>query len=313
MAKAGPGRPRDRIHTMTTGSTAAVRKVLYVMGAGRSGSTILGVCLGNCEGFFFAGELEEWLVAAQGPRWAAPERESFWDLVRARVDDAEGLSGGAANRCIERSSAIFRIDLWPARWRMRGAYRRVAQRLIDAVAEVAQARFVIDSSHFPLRARELRRLEGVELHLIYLVRDPQAVVASNVADLSLHEVAETRWRTLVMNANLWLTQLLSVYTFLRQPPERRLLVRHEDFLADPEVVLRRILAMTGVDAQIPDLSRLQVGAPLQANRLIRSDTVAVRRTAQAERVPRSLFTALLQAPWQPVLRRLAPAVSLTRS
>jgi Sulfotransferase family len=297
---------------MTQRSTAARVKVLYVMGAGRSGSTILGVCLGNCDGFFYAGELEEWLLRADGPRWASGERQRFWDAVKERVHGAEGLFGGAANRCIERSSALFRVDLWPARWRLRKVYRRVAGELIEAVSQVAGASYVVDTSHFPLRARELRKLDGVELYLVYLVRDPQAVVASNTRELSPHEVAETRWRMLTMNANLWVTQLVSALTFLRHPSERRLFVRHEDFLAEPERVLGQILAMAGATVEVPELSSLRVGAPLQANRLIRSETVSVRRGATPEPVPRSLLTWLLQAPWRPVLKRLRPAASLTR-
>ncbi|HTR89555.1 MAG TPA: sulfotransferase, partial [Solirubrobacteraceae bacterium] len=271
---------------MTKRSTGAPRKVVYVMGAGRSGSTILGVCLGNCEGFFYAGELEEWLVQGEGPRWASAERQRFWDRVRERAGDGEGLVGGAANRCVERSSALLRPDLWPRRWRLKGPYRRVAGRLIEAVAEMSGARYVVDSSHFPLRARELKRVAGVELYLLYLVRDPRAVVASNTRELNPHEVAERRWLTLVMNANLWLTQLVSVATFLSHARERRLLVRHEQFLADPEGVLERILAMSGAEVSPPDLAELEVGAPLQANRLIRAERVSVKRAEAPERPPR---------------------------
>ena len=36
-------------------------KVLYIIGAHRSGSTVLGVTLGNCADMFFAGELHSWL------------------------------------------------------------------------------------------------------------------------------------------------------------------------------------------------------------------------------------------------------------
>ncbi|HUB35268.1 MAG TPA: sulfotransferase [Solirubrobacteraceae bacterium] len=297
---------------MTQRAPTAPTKVVYVMGAGRSGSTILGVCLGNCEDFFFAGELEEWLLRADGPRWAGGERQRFWEQVRERVVGGEGLFGGRANRCIERSSAALRPDLWPARWRMRKAYRRVAEELVEAVSDVARARYVIDSSHFPLRARELRASKEIELYLIYLVRDPRAVLASNLRELSPHEVAERRWRTLKLNADLWLTQLVCALVFLRQPRERRMLVRHEDFLADPEGVLLQILAMTGAKVKLPDLSSLRVGAPLQANRLIRAETVSVKRGAAAERTPRSALTSLLQAPWRPALRRLKPAATATR-
>jgi hypothetical protein len=284
------------------------KKVVYVMGAGHSGSTILGVALGNCEGFFYAGELEEWLITGDTPRWALREGQQFWSAVGRRVSGAEQLFGSAANRCIERSSALLRADLWLQRLRLRRRYREVAERLIDAVAEQAGARCVVDTSHFPLRARELRTLPGVEVVLVYLVRDPQEVVASNVRELSLHEVAERRWRTLVMNANLCLTALVSIAVFLTHPRKRRIFVRHEDFLLDPEGVIGQILQTAGTPAQVPDLSRLRVGSPLQAGRLIRAETVAVKRhSADAAPAARSLMTRIAQAPWRPILRLLRPA------
>jgi len=283
-------------------------KLVYVMGAGHSGSTILGLTLGNCDGFFFAGELEEWLMTAERPRWGAADRQQFWSAVKERVEGAEPLFGASANRCLERSSARFRVDLWRARRRMRPLYRRVAEDLIRAVADVAQARYVVDSSHFPLRARELRELPGIELYLIYLVRDPRDVVASNTRELSSHEVAEIRWRKLTMNANLWLTQLLAIRTFLSHPEERRMFVRHEDFLADPAHVTRQILDLLGSDAELPNLDSLTVGAPLQGNQLIRTQSVVVRRGGSAGR-RRDPTTRLAQAMWDPMLERLAPAAT----
>lgn len=280
--------------------------LVYVMGAGHSGSTILGITLGNCDGFFYAGELEEWLMTAARPRWGAAERQDFWSAVKERIGDVDVLFGGSANRCLERSSASFRVDRWPARRRLRPAYRRLARELIDAVADVSGARYVIDTSHFPLRARELRELPGIDLYLIYLVRDPRAVVASNTRELSPHELAEIRWRKLTMNANLWLTQLLAMRTFVSHPPDRRMFVRHEDFLADPDGITRQILAMVGSDAELPDLDALAVQAPLQGNQLIRAERVAVRRTGSSPS-PRDAFTSVAQALWRPLLGRMHPA------
>jgi hypothetical protein len=283
-------------------------KLAYVMGAGHSGSTILGITLGNCDGFFYAGELEEWLMSSERPRWGAADRQDFWSAVGERVHGAEDLYGDRANRCIERSSASLRVDLWPARRRMRPLYRRIAEELIAAVADVAGARFVVDTSHFPLRARELRELAGVELYLIYLVRDPRDVVASNTRELSPHEVAERRWRKLTMNANLWLTQLQSIRTFLSHPADRRIFVRHEDFLEDPAGITRQILQTLGSDAPLPDLQALSVGAPLQGNQLIRTDSVAIRKERPRSRRPDPM-TSLAQAVWEPLLRRLSPAAT----
>src|SRR5947209_13698495 len=81
-------------------------KVLYVMGAGRSGSTILGIALGNCEGVFFAGELDKWLPRGGTPSLRDPERDRFWSGVRAQIPDTGAITGAEA-RAIERSSSLF--------------------------------------------------------------------------------------------------------------------------------------------------------------------------------------------------------------
>jgi hypothetical protein len=279
-------------------------RVVYVMGAGHSGSTVLGVTLGNCEGFFYAGEVEEWLARAGRPQWGGAERTEFWRAVSEQVD-ATGLQSPEVNRLVERSSALLRPGRLGARRRLLAPYRLVSERLLAAIARTAGARWVVDSSHFPLRARELGRLEGIELYVLLLVRDPQSVVDSNLRELSAHEVAERRWRSLKVNADLWLTQAASTLVFLSHPRERRMLVRHEDFLADPEGVVEQILRLVGSPAAVPDLDALAVGTPLQGNRLLRSEAISVHRSRPAR--PRwSPLTTLLQRPWQPVLSRLEP-------
>jgi hypothetical protein len=284
--------------------SSARANVIYVMGAGHSGSSILGVTLGNCEGFFYAGEVEEWLTKGGAARWGGAARTRFWSTVRDAMDaPPERLRGGVANRLLERSSVALRVDRWPARRRLAADYRRVAEGLFGAIAGASGASNIIDTSHFPLRARELRRLKGAELYLIFLVRDPQSVVASNVRELSPHEVAERRFRILTTNAGLWLTQLLSVIVFLSHPRRRRLFVRHEAFLGDPGGVLRQVLEMVDSAAAIPDLSRLDTGVPLEGNKMLRTTTVALERPVA--QIPRwSRLTALLQLPWELLYARL---------
>jgi hypothetical protein len=187
-------------------------------------------------------------------------------------------------------------------------YRQVSQELFHAISHTAGARHVVDSSHFPLRARELQKLDRIELYLVLLVRDPQDVVASNVREISRHEVAERRVRILTMNANLWLTQLLSLLVFLRQPRERRVFVRHESFIADPEGVLQQIVDRLGMGVTLPDPTALRGGVALQGNSLIMSQTIAVKRsTRPIERWSRT--TELLQRCWTPLFARLQPAAT----
>jgi hypothetical protein len=284
-------------------------QVIYVMGAGRSGSTILGVTLGNCADVLYAGELDAWLVRAGIPQLDDAERLRFWSVVREGVDGAaEDLFGNEAQRSLERSMAVFRIHKWPARQRLRGRYRRVAEDLYRVVAETAGVTYVVDTSHYPLRARELQSLEGIDLHLVYLIRSPQSVVGS----FNRRDVAQYSKSTFTTNVYLWLTNLLAVGVFLSQPRKRRLLVSYEDFIANPEGILRSILEHANVSAPLPDLRALKTGIAFQGNRLISSEVIALERNTDRPR-RQSVLTAILQLPWAGVLSRLRPRATIPAS
>lgn len=286
-------------------------RVLYVMGAGRSGSTTLGITLGNCGELFFAGELDNWLPRSGLPQVEDAERLAFWDQVRARLADPEGaeqLYGTESQHLLERSASLMRVHRGPARRRLRRRYRAVAADLYRAVSSASGKPGVVDTSHYPLRARELQRAEGFDLRLLFLVRDPGSVVAS----FSRRDVSEFRKSPLHANLYLWVTHLLCLLVFLRHPRERRLLVRYEDFIADPAAVVTRILEAGGcADTAPPDFSALRVGAPLQGNRVTREETISLR-TGSDPMGGRSPLTRVLQAPMMALLGRLRPATGSGR-
>jgi len=86
-----------------------------------------------------------------------------------------------------------------------------------------------------------------------------------------------------------------------------MLLRHEDFLADPEGMLREILMRVDSAAAPPDLSSLRTGFPLNGNRLIEADVVSLRpRVVAPRRVSR--LTGVLQRPWKAVFSQLRPVV-----
>ena len=276
-------------------------RVIYVMGAGRSGSTILGVALGNCEDVFYAGELDKWPPRRGVPPLPGEQRARFWARVRALLD-AEVLVG-PDSRSFERSSLLLSPRAWRTRRRLRSRYRELAAGLFAAVARNSGASFVVDSSHYPLRARELQDVPGIELYLLFLLRDPQAVVRS----FARKDVPERSFGVLAANAYLWVTHVLSAWVFARQPRRRRIVVRHEDFLADPRAVLEAVLAMGGAGRTVPALlAELRTGPVFQANRLVRRELVALERDSAAPRRHPSRVTALLQWPLQRALARLSP-------
>lgn len=277
------------------------------MGAGRSGSTIFGVALGNCCGIFDAGELEAWLRRSGVPNFGGKERTEFWQRVLDNVD-GDDLFGDHARLCLEHSSSLFRVDRWRSRRQMRRRYREIAANLYHAVMSESGATHIVDTSHYPLRFRELQTLPNVEFYLLYLVRNPQDVIAS----FDRRDVAQRRMSPIAANAYLWLTHLISVFVFLRHRRDKRLLVCYEDFIANPEPVLRQIVDLVDAPAGTPELSSLTTGIPFQGNRVLQSETIALHSSASS--TPAASFTSyltkLLQLPWSVALSRLSPKATI---
>ncbi len=275
-------------------------QVIYVMGAGRSGSTIFGVALGNCTDIFDAGEMEAWLRRSGVPNFDGADRLNFWAGVRNQVGGAD-LYGDRAWLSLEHSSSLLRIDRWATRRRLRHRYRQIMEDLYRAIMDASGQPVMVDTSHYPLRVRELQALEGINLYLIYLVRDPHSVVAS----FNRRDVNQPSKSPVGTNLYLWATHLLSIFIFHRQPAHRRLLVRYEDFVANPQEMLREILGSIGVSDVPPDLSSLKTGIPFQGNRLLTSEVLPLRSDT-GPRPTKHVVTTLLQSPWTFIHTTLHP-------
>jgi hypothetical protein len=280
-------------------------KVIYVMGSGRCGSTILGVTLGNCEGMFFVGELDRWLPSNGTPVLGGTERTRFWNSVRNQMDVDRDLLGDRARDSLERGLGPLRIAKWPGRRRFRRRYRKTTGDLYRTIARVAGATHVVETSHFPLRARELKAIPELDVHLIFLVRHPQSMLASFTRTVGRNDLAGRWRRVLKTNADIWITHLLGTWVFLRHRRDRRLFMHYEDFTADPRAVLAQVLEMSQSTASIPDLSALATGLPMGGNRLLRSEVVALE--AETPKPQRSdPLTAVVQAPLTALTDRLRP-------
>jgi hypothetical protein len=280
-------------------------RVIYVMGASRSGTTIFGVTLGNCASIFDAGELMSWLRRSGVPNFEGAERTQFWSGVRDEVAGGADLFGNQAWLCLEHSSSLVRVDRWRSRRRLRPRYRQITEDLYRTVMKASGTRNIVDTSHYPLRVRELQALNGIDLYLIYLVRNPQSVVAS----FSRRNINQKPMSPFLTNAYLWLTHLLAVLTFLRHPRDRRLFVSYEDFTASPESVLRHIMDRLEIADSLPDFDSLKRGIPFQGNRLLWSDDVLPLRKDSNPEARGLSITRILQFPWVAIHSRLRPSAN----
>jgi hypothetical protein len=254
-------------------------RVVVVMGAQRTGSTLLATVLGMVPGAWISGELALlWASVVQGRPCACLRRCTdcpIWtDVLDAALNDPSVLP-----RTTDDLSALTYAHV-----RMRKVHRLLAQRggfdpgsdlaalaaatrrVYEGLAAVSGAQVVVDSSKNPAVVAFLRNVPGIELRAVHLVRDPRGVVdswsrpkswARDGWDETLYAkpltVASSGWAG--MNAGAEAVRLAL-------GPSHTPRVRFEDFLARPEPVLRSLIDVAGLPQPSSEDLPLKDGAAI---------------------------------------------------
>lgn len=239
-------------------------KVLYILGAGRSGSTILGNVLGEADGYVHAGELRGiWgngLIRRQSCGCGVPIPTcQAWSIILAETFSDPDVPESDP-RTIERWKLTVRMrHTWRLlrmakarlleRPELRG-YTRVMAGLYRHLGQVSASEIVIDSSKRSSDGALLRLMEGIEPYYVHLVRDPRAVAFS--WQRSKPSLGSPRLKYMPRfdaneSARYW-TQLNAGAELIRrhQPSDRFLLVRYEDFIREPQRTTDSIAAFAGL-------------------------------------------------------------------
>lgn len=234
-------------------------KVVSIVSACRSGSTLLDMLLGSVDGFFSGGELRElWdrgvmqqrrcgcgLPVSECPVWSevlsAPSLSSLdpsdvvqWQRSVARVRHTRRLlkTGDASARDPELSRLIETMTA-----------------LHEVTGQVTGSRVIVDSSKRPADAALAALLPGIQTYVVHLVRDPRAVAHSRrrrKTEFDHESRPEMERANAARSAANWLWANSVASTIPHYAPTMPFLrVRYEDLLADPEAWLERILTFVG--------------------------------------------------------------------
>ncbi len=165
-------------------------KVLYVVGLGRSGSTILSNSLGQVPGFFSGGELnfiwrhnviENRLCGCgrpfhECPVWTKVMEEAFGGMDGVDPREMMRLQNlGTRTRHIPQMlTKNGRRDLSERLEKLLIAYGR----LYDAIGTVTDSRVIVDSSKEPAHGFAMGMVPGVDFYVLHLIRDPRAAAYS---------------------------------------------------------------------------------------------------------------------------------------
>ncbi|MGH9282895.1 MAG: sulfotransferase, partial [Acidimicrobiales bacterium] len=229
-------------------------KVLLLAGSGRSGSTVLANLLGSVDGAFSGGEIRYlWERGLRDDRLCGcGEPFGRCGLWTAVLDEAVGGAGGVdVERLIATSRRGSRIRHLPLM--LLGQERRLVGRLDDyparvadlyrAIATVTGCSLVIDSSKLPGYGYLLDRLDGIDLRVLHLVRDPRAAAYSWGRQKPLRDGAASatmEQQSPAKSAVLWSVWNAAAAALWSGAPERYLRLGYEEFVDRPRTSVARI-------------------------------------------------------------------------
>ncbi|HET7072011.1 MAG TPA: sulfotransferase [Nocardioides sp.] len=245
--------------------------VLSVVGAGRSGTTVLASILGEVPGCAGAGEIR-WLWergVLDGRPCGCGEKPAtcpVWSQVIERCLSTPGPDGALPT--VEAIvAAQNRLDRTRSRWRvLRGEAsdedvaalrltRHVTGEVVRGFAEATGAGVVIDTSKRPLDAAVMADVPGIDHYVLHMLRDPRAVAYSWRRAKPFSVGAETRTmgtRKLPAAVRRWLANALGTEVLHRRvPSDHWQRLRYEDFCAQPAASMDGLLTMLGVPGRPP--------------------------------------------------------------
>lgn len=266
-------------------STGEAPTVVYIGGYRRSGSTLLGILLGEASDFVHVGELSFLGAEYTSSQRAAcacgrtPADCDFWTSV---AKEYEGEFGGdlADERTWHAQRRFERRRGWAPLLSARAfgggeldLYRRHVRALYRSLGVQEGTSFVVDSSKCmsPVAWRPilLHRLGGIDVRLIHLVRDGRGVMWSarkgSNRSLELGSAANSSAQIRSWNALFGWTVSNAITTIQRTflPQGHDLVVRYRDLASDPVAELERIGSW--LEADLSDVvSTLEAGEGIPA-------------------------------------------------
>lgn len=239
---------------------SAAVKVLYIIGWGRSGTTLMDNVLGSHEGVFTAGEVTRlWELGFVGGRRCGCGRPvlecPFWSAV---LEDALGPEWPDPRRMVALQKGPLSVVRTPlllgvARGRRTMSeateYAGILARMYAAIAARTGCRVIVDASKRPPDAVLTAMATGIDPYVLHMIRDPRACAYSwqrPMADPSGAGPTEMDRHGVLMNAAHWVSwNLLAERVARAYPAGHRMRLRYEDFMSAPRASVAAVLEMLG--------------------------------------------------------------------
>lgn len=269
-------------------------RIIYIIGAGRSGTTLLDILLGNQQGVFSAGELNRFALRNGVPHSARNDSVSdFWVTVNEKI-------GGVSTSVRQTSKQLEYHTGWF--WKLFVAaddfqgYMRYNKRLFESIGECSDgAQIIVDSSKYPMRAKFLAQLFGDQISFVYLQRNPLDVVRS----FGKKEVEQPSKGFFAAHAYILAVNVLAtvILHFLKDR-QKFSIISYDELVMRPTYVFQKLsddldLNLNDVLGKLNQGEKFQVGKLFDGNRLRSKDEIALNLKLGRENVQPSVLNSIL--------------------
>lgn len=244
------------------------QKILYIAGAGRSGSLLLNNILGQVPGFFGCGEMYHLYRTPLTQRYCScgsliSECEIWKEIlgrtVTADLSEWQKWMLGARNR-FARTRYLMHWLVSPMReqlLQLSEEYRHQLRALYLNIALATESKVMVDASKVATYAVLLSRVKDLEVYIVHLVRDARAVAYSWQRKKRVHTPVGEIEAPVVSPLHgmvRWIVHNLAVELCRRKLARPYIRLQYEQVVHSPREAVTKLLNFIG---ETDDLSFIQ--------------------------------------------------------
>jgi len=235
-----------------------VRDIIFIAGRGRSGSTLLGKMLETSHDAFHIGEIRYFVQIGwkENRECECGERLKscpFWGGIIDLCENYNLEEVYAASKGLPTHTEIFLRDISNLGINYSNAYLSFLNDLYQFIVESSNAKYIIDSSKFPVYLKYVMRLQDVDIRVIYLTRDPRGTSYSwsKIGQRSKGQSSSLVGRHSFLEESLKWRLWNNIISKILDEVEHHVHVQWEDVLANPDGELEKIVHSLNLEMKRP--------------------------------------------------------------
>lgn len=264
------------------------KKIIYVVGCGRSGTTLLGFALGNAARTLDLGEVLDFVRFRGRPNGFGTETENyeFWQSVLRGIEEEFGevdfVRLASLQASVDNHTSVLPLTVLGSFFRRRDVadYRRFLNCLYDRIQMHDSFEFFVDSSKYPSRLLHLRKVYSDDrIRVIHIIRNP--IELARAMRSTEQSTPRSFFQAMLY---FFLINSFSLLATRGLGRTRCLRLHYEDLASEPEATLKQIGDTFSIDT-VPAIESVREGEPLRrghifnGNRMRMQECVIFRRSS----------------------------------